>query len=186
MTGPALLVAGLASMVVGFLLKGASTIWGWALLAGFLLAWAGLSATFKGSGLVRYAGGVLGSFVAMAIIGKVLVAQPGARRPPTPRPEAENAQQTVALRKHLKENFGMPGYETSWYSSISSASIQGNTAVMKTTLTANGTPAQRICGAASGYVFDNANRALGLQNVLVLSRSGATLIRRQGAAGRCL
>lgn len=36
-----------------------------------------------------------------------------------------NRQQTEAIRTYIKENFGYPGMETSWYASIVSLSVEG-------------------------------------------------------------
>ena len=99
--------------------------------------------------------------------------------------EPENPEQTEAVRKYMSENFGYPGAETSWYGSITGVSVRGSTVVVNTSLAAADTQAQGICSGASGYVFSNQNRSLGIENVQVVGANGAVLIHRRGVTGRC-
>jgi hypothetical protein len=97
---------------------------------------------------------------------------------------AEDQRIQQALATYLEQNFGMPGYETSWYGSILRVEIAGDTAIAHTNLAVAGEPASGICGAVSGYVFSNQNRALGISNVRVIGTQGP-LIQRSGVRDSC-
>jgi hypothetical protein len=98
---------------------------------------------------------------------------------------AENPGQSEAIRTYMKDNFGYPGSETSWYGSMTGISVRGNTVVINSTLSAPDARAQGLCSGASGYVFSNQNRSLGIENVQILGANGAILIDRRGVTGRC-
>ncbi len=71
-----------------------------------------------------------------------------------------NRQQAEAIRAHMKENFGYPGLETSWYASIVSLSVEGESVVVTTKLSKATTAkeyAKGICQAVSGCIFSNQN-----------------------------
>ena len=91
-----------------------------------------------------------------------------------------------AIEKYLSENFGVPGYETSWYYNIKGVKIQGSTVIGETDLSPFGMKASNICSAVSGFVFSRENRELSLQNVEVRDSEGRVLIKRRGLGGRCL
>lgn len=100
--------------------------------------------------------------------------------------EAQNdATKAKAIQKYLADNFGMPGYKTSWYDSIKGIMVQGNTVIAQTNLAAAGVTASGVCSAVSGYVFSNENRGLGLENVEVRGTKGTALIKRLGVWGKC-
>jgi hypothetical protein len=102
-----------------------------------------------------------------------------------PTTGAENLGQTEAIGKYLKENFGYPGFETSWYGSITGVSVRANTVVVNTNLSSADARAQSVCEAASGYIFSHENRSLGIESVQVIGANGAVLIYRRGVTGRC-
>src|SRR5687767_13807850 len=90
--------------------------------------------------------------------------------------EPENRHQIEALKTYIKENFGQPGFETSWFKQIVSVSVQGKKVVVNTKLNAKSNVAKEagkgICSGVSGYAFSNANRALGIEHVQVLATDG--------------
>lgn len=96
-----------------------------------------------------------------------------------------DAAKAKAIQKYLSDNFGVPGYNTSWYDSIKGIIVQGSTVIAETTLVAVDAKASGICSGVSGYVFSNENRGLGLQNVEVRGSKGAVLIKRIGLRGKC-
>ena len=90
-----------------------------------------------------------------------------------------------AIQKYLSDNFGVPGYKTTWYDSIKGITVQGNTVIVDTNLTAVNAKASGVCSGVSGYVFSNENRGLGLQNIEVRGPKSAVLIKRLGVRGKC-
>jgi hypothetical protein len=100
--------------------------------------------------------------------------------------EPVSPAKSEAIQNYMKDNFGNPGYETSWYGNITGISVQGDTVVVNTNLAMADSRAQGICSAVSGYVFSNENRNRGMENIQVVGTNGAILIHRQGLAGRCL
>jgi hypothetical protein len=103
--------------------------------------------------------------------------------------ETENKQQSEALRKYMKENFGYAGMETSWYRQIISLSVQGKRAVVSTRINRKGgagkEAAKGICSAVSGYVFANQNRGLGIEHIQVLGTDGGVVVSRLRLGDRC-
>jgi len=99
--------------------------------------------------------------------------------------EAENPDLAKRIEKYLANNFGMRGYETSWYYNIIGVSVRGNTVSVKTNLASDESKASNICGAVSGFVFSNENRYLGLTNVQIYGKDGQVLINRRGLGERC-
>ncbi len=99
--------------------------------------------------------------------------------------EAENPAVAREIEKYLADDFGMPGYQTSWYRNIIGVSVRGSTVDVVTNLAAKGQQAENICGAVSGFVFSNQNRPLGLNNVRVIGQNGQVLINRRGVSERC-
>lgn len=202
---------GLLMILLGFLFQRESELFWVPLLIGFLAVWLGRALSAKGSTLVRYGGGFLLACVALVplyAMARLMGARTSSQQPSEDRAvlprvpgkaapivtkakvepttsEAENPRQTEALRTYMKENFGLPGFETSWYGSITSASVRGTTAVLSTNLTAGDTRAQGVCSGASGYIFSNQNRGLGIASVRVVGANGADLIHRRGINGRC-
>ncbi|HEV3469089.1 MAG TPA: hypothetical protein VG148_07190 [Pyrinomonadaceae bacterium] len=99
--------------------------------------------------------------------------------------ETDNPEVAKRIEKYLASNFGMRGYETSWYYNIIGVSVRGNTVSVKTTLAPDESKASNICGAVSGFAFSNENRYLGLTNVQVYGKDGQLLINRRGLGERC-
>ena len=85
------------------------------------------------------------------------------------------------LRKHLKENFGMPGYETIWYKVIKSVKIEGATVVAQID---RPTASAGVCSGISGYVFDRTAKH-GLTGLTIIDATGKTLVARKSVADRC-
>ena len=103
--------------------------------------------------------------------------------------ETENRQQSEAIRKYMKENFGHPGMETSWYSNIVSITVQGRTVAVSTKINRQGgakkEAAMGICGAVSGYVFSNGNRDLGIEHIQILGTDRGVVVSRRGLTDPC-
>lgn len=99
--------------------------------------------------------------------------------------EVENPDVAKKIEKYLASNFGIRGYETSWYYNIIGVSVRGNTVSVKTNLASDESKASNICGAVSGFVFSNENRYLGLTNVQIYGKDGQVLINRRGLGERC-
>lgn len=99
---------------------------------------------------------------------------------------AKNSTVAKEIEKNLADNFGMSGYETSWYRNIIGVSVRGNIVEVRTNLSSKNEKADNICGAVSGFVFSNENRSYGLNNVKVLGENGQILINRRGVNERCL
>ena len=99
-------------------------------------------------------------------------------QPESPTP----AVVTDQLRIYMRENFGMPGYATSWYPRIRDVRAQGDMAVADTDLTVrvgDRTVASTICVAVSNFVFPR-DRHHGLHRVQVRAATGEPLIFRDG------
>ena len=120
--------------------------------------------------------------IAVAMLGLSVITSDAAA-------QTENKQQSEAIRKYMKENFGYPGMETSWYPHIVSISVQGKKVVANTKINRQGSAgkeaAKGICGALSGYVFSKENLALGIEHVQVLGTDGGVVVSRQGFSDRC-
>ena len=89
------------------------------------------------------------------------------------------------ISKYLSENFGAPGYETSWYPSIKQIMVEGDTVIAETDLPNANAKARGVCVGVSGFVWSNTNRHLGLKNVRVTGSGNRTLIHRVGLSGKC-
>lgn len=99
--------------------------------------------------------------------------------------QTENPAAARQIKTYLDENFGIPGYKTSWYDNIVGIAVSGNTVSVKTNLPSKSEKAKDICGGVSSFVFSNENRSLGLNIVQVLSQSGSILINRRGIGEQC-
>lgn len=105
-------------------------------------------------------------------------------RPSTPTPAVDGSK----IKAFLDRNFGVKGFETSWYAAVRRLSVHGNIVEVQTSLgTAPGDneKALAICSALSGFVFDNTRRELGLSRVVVLDRDLHVRIDRDGRSGQC-
>ena len=99
--------------------------------------------------------------------------------------DAEHSEKSRALRHYLKTNFGVPGYETSWYDNILKVRVVGDTAEIVTNLLRGNTKVSDICSAVSGYVYSNPNRTLGLTQVRLVDQEGRVLIHRRSVGDSC-
>jgi hypothetical protein len=104
--------------------------------------------------------------------------------------EAAGRDATTAetMGAYLARNFGMPGYQTSWYSLIAEATIQGNTAVIRTTAPSSPQGRQSaslICSAVSGFTNAAENRSLGITAVQVYGENNTLLVNRRAVSERC-
>jgi len=95
------------------------------------------------------------------------------------------ATAATAIRQYVENNYGVPGYQTSWYPQIRGITVRNRTVVVTTDLSGRGPAATSICGAVSGFVFANGNEHYGLENVEVVGQSDKTLLVRRGIAGKC-
>jgi hypothetical protein len=102
---------------------------------------------------------------------------------PSPAPTANQAL-ADEIQRNLAENFGAPGYATSWYPHIRSVTVQGDTLVVDTDLAARGSDASGVCSGASNYVFSNVADP-SLKALEVRGSDGAVLIRRQQVSDSC-
>jgi CBS domain-containing protein len=69
--------------------------------------------------------------------------------------KVDAAIDVAEIQRSLAENFGVPGYETSWHPNIRSVTVQGDTLTVRTDLDARGSEASGICSGASNYVISN-------------------------------
>jgi hypothetical protein len=99
--------------------------------------------------------------------------------------EAERPEVARQIIKYLRENFGEPGYETSWYRNIRGVSVRGDTVFTRTDLETADVSAKRICGAVSGFVFDRTRSSLSLNRVQVIGQGDKVLIDRNGVGELC-
>ena len=103
-------------------------------------------------------------------------------------PTAEEKRIAEQIRQYLYENFGVPGYKTSWYDSIGDVNVIGNVVTAKTPLSAgpeSDARASQVCQALSGFVYANPNKNLGLRSVKVLAKDGTALIVRSDVSDPC-
>lgn len=104
---------------------------------------------------------------------------------PTPSDSSNRAQ---VVTDYLKTNFGMPGYETSWFKLMREVQTQGDTVTVSTDIfpDAEGKQfASGICSAVSGLIYAKGNEHLGLSQIVVRAKDGQVLIRRTGMGDRC-
>lgn len=99
-------------------------------------------------------------------------------------PETRNTDLANKVKTYLDEDFGVPGYETTWHRHILRIEVDGPTVVAHTDLEGSVFAARNICSALSSFVFSNENSSLRLENVRVVNESGV-LIDRTGLADKC-
>lgn len=105
---------------------------------------------------------------------------------PVPTAKSQDVAKLETLKKDLTENFGTPGYKTSWYDNIIDVLIQGDTVIAKTNLTSGSKQgASNICSAISGFVYAKPNSNLGLDKVQVHGLNGELLVNRQSVSASC-
>jgi hypothetical protein len=92
---------------------------------------------------------------------------------------------TKKLRDYLRDNFGNPGYETSWYGSIIEVTVIGDTARARVSLSVGDSRLGTVCGAISGFVYANTNRHLGIEQVQLVGLSGDVLMHRKSVTDSC-
>ena len=102
-----------------------------------------------------------------------------------PATQTQDDAKAKAIEAYLRENFGAPGFKTTWYDSIKGVSVQGNSVVANTNLLTGDGKASGVCFGVSGYVFSDQNRSLGLETVEVRGIDGTALMRRIGLRGKC-
>ena len=104
---------------------------------------------------------------------------------PSPsRDPAEAASLAAAIQQQLAENFGMPGYETSWYSHIKTVTVEDSTLVIGTDLTSRTDAASSVCGGGSNWVFTTYADPR-LTSLEVRGPSGQVLIHRGAVSDSC-
>ena len=84
----------------------------------------------------------------------------------------------------MKENFGTPGFETSWFPFIRSVHVEGTTLVVRAKTPDDRPVGAALCRAASGYVYGPGNAHRGLDAVKVNGPYG-TLVHRRSLGERC-
>lgn len=99
--------------------------------------------------------------------------------------EPERPAVVKQIKKYLRENFGWPGDETSWYHDIKDVSVRGDTVVTRTDLADADEDARHICGAVSFFVFDRTHSSLNLNRVQIVGQGGKVLIDRNGIGEPC-
>lgn len=98
----------------------------------------------------------------------------------------EKVQDLIAqIQKSMKENFGTPGYQTSWYSSILRLEINGATLIAYTSLDLGDPRISGVCGALSGFVFSSFGQQNALTEAKVIGASGQILVHRRSVADSC-
>lgn len=97
---------------------------------------------------------------------------------------AEASALATAIQQHLAENFGMPGYQTSWYPHIRSVTVEGSTLVIGTDLASRNDVASGICSGGSNYVFAN-DADPSLTSLEVRGPGGQVLIHRRAVSDSC-
>ena len=85
------------------------------------------------------------------------------------------------LRTYLRENFGMSGYETSWYKAITDVRIAGDTAIAQVNPPST---ASAVCSGISGFVYDR-TRSHKLVSVRIVDSKNRDLFNRRSVAGQC-
>lgn len=85
------------------------------------------------------------------------------------------------IRTYLRENFGMPGYETTWYKAIKSVRIDADTVVAQVSPTNH---ASNVCGGISGFVYDR-TRSHQLRAVRIEDSKNQVIIHRRSVADPC-
>lgn len=101
---------------------------------------------------------------------------------PEPKPAVQtgkNEAATIELQRSIRENFGMKGYETSWFPSIKEVWAEDGRAIARTDLIARDSKAGSICGVLSSFVNSN-NQPYGLTGIRVLAADGRVLFEFEG------
>lgn len=125
--------------------------------------------------------------VATPVATPVVTSIPTPVAAPSPAIQSREASLSEDFRIYLTENFGAPGFQTSWWRYIVAVSVDSDAAVVDTSLTSVtelGGAAMNICGSASSYVFDQ-TRKHGLKRVVVRGPSGRVLINRGTISQPC-
>ena len=99
-------------------------------------------------------------------------------------PTTADIKNAADLNKYLTENFGMKGYETSWYPAIQGVSVRGGDITIRTSSFAPQTHSS-ICMGVSGFAFSNPESYRGLDRVVILDSNGQESIVRNGLSGSC-
>jgi hypothetical protein len=134
----------------------------------------------------------IGSGVKLAAVAFLLVAcgAPSASGSNAAREQAQRERDeanAASVKEHL-DDFGHPGFETSWYSAIHKVEVRGSQVKVRTNLKndAQGKEkAKAICSATSGFVYANPNQGLGLSQVQVLDDRERPLADRRNLQGPC-
>jgi hypothetical protein len=95
--------------------------------------------------------------------------------------ERKSDATATEIQTYLRENFGMPGYETSWYGGIKSVRIDGDAVVAEVS---PATLAPGVCAAVSSYVYDR-TRSHGLRSIRIEDPARRVLIHRRSLADPC-
>ena len=85
------------------------------------------------------------------------------------------------LETYIRDNFGIPGNQTSWFKSIKAIRIDGATAIAEVSTAST---AGSVCGALSGYVYDR-TRSHQLHSVRIEDAKKRVLIDRRTIAEKC-
>lgn len=104
---------------------------------------------------------------------------------PKPAPESPDSPVIAKLKTYLLDNFGNPGFKTSWYDNMLRFSVQGDTLHVVTDLPARDPKLKGICGGVSGFVYGAENRDLGLKQVKLLGAGDKLLLHRKSVADKC-
>lgn len=103
--------------------------------------------------------------------------------------EAEQAREqaiTKSIKSYLRDGFGFPGEETTWYKSIKNVSVIEETVYVRTDLMAFETETfSGVCSGVSGFVYANPNSHWGLSEVVVYDAGGTKVIVRKGLGDSC-
>jgi hypothetical protein len=118
--------------------------------------------------------------ITVAFVPDAAQPNPGTSLAPTP-----DSAVIDALGTYLTENFGSPGYETSWWSHIKAWTVEGDTVVITTDLTTHGEDVGNICSAASGFAFFDEGSAVREGAVLIRAEDGTVIWQRSDVSDPC-
>lgn len=128
-----------------------------------------------------------GATVRISVVwGPALEPPPQPPEPADEPPSADTSSEAEqAVRRYLDENFGQPGFETSWYRHISGVRVVGSRVIVATDLsTGDRDDAEGICSGTSGYVYGS-NDEYGLDAVEVDAADGTVIISRDSVSESC-
>ncbi len=99
--------------------------------------------------------------------------------------DADRSDVASDIRQYLEDNFGIAEFKANWHDNIVNVSVKGDTVRVTTKSSRRDQKAERACMGVSGFVFDNTNKDLGLENIQVYGKGSNLLLERRGIGERC-